>query len=199
MIGLKARISTNLPSAAEFNKQLRFGTAKGLTETAKQGPAAVVGALKGTFTLRGTWFNQNMRHGIKITPATKINLKSEVKTTADWLEPHEIGKDKTARGGSVAVPTDQVRRNKRAIIPKAQRPRGLGEKVFVLMTKHGKVLAQRLKKGKRKGLIVLYGLEKSVKIRKQSTFFEPIKKVVDRRLVKNIRDGIDFALKTARR
>ncbi len=186
------------PSAVKIVKNLNFGTAVGLTKTAKEGPAAVVGALKGTFTLRGSWFNQNMRHGIKITPARKDRLYSEVKTLADWLEPHETGKDKTARGGKVAVPTAEVRRNKRMIIPRAQRPRGLGSKAFVLQTKHGPVLAQRISRGKRKGLIVLYGLEQKVRIRKRSTFYEPIEKVVKRRLKGNIADGIQHALATMR-
>jgi len=184
------------PDMAGIMKQVNFGTAKGLTDTAKQGQAAVVGAIKGTFTTRGNWFNQNMRHGIKITPAIKDKLHSEVKTLADWLEPHEEGRDKTGRGGSVAVPTDQVRRNKRDIIPRGQRPKGLGPKAFKLMTKRGMVLAQRIHKGKRKGLIVLFGLEKTVRIKKRSTFREPIQKVVDRRLRHNIFEGIRFAMAT---
>lgn len=184
------------PDMAAIIKQVNFGTAVGLTKTAKEGQSAVVGAIKGTFTTRGTWFNQNMRHGIKITPAKKDKLQAEVKTLADWLEPHETGTDKHARGGRVAVPTDQVRRNKRLIIPRGQRPKGLAAKAFVLQTKRGPVLAQRLMKGKRKGLIVLYGLEKTVKIKKNSTFYEPLEKVVKRRLHDNIRDGIKFALAT---
>ncbi len=198
MIGFKARITQMPPPAAKIIKNIEFGTAVGLTKTAKEAQAAVVGALKGTFTLRGKWFEQNMKHGIKIKPATRDKPQAIVHTAADWLEPHETGKDKHARGGRVAVPTDQVRRNKRLIIPKGQRPRALGAKVFVLQTKRGPVLAQRLTRGKRKGLVILYGLERTVKIRKQSTFREPIEKVVKRRLVGNVRDGIDHALRTMR-
>lgn len=179
-------------------QNINFGTAMGLTKTAKEGQAAVKGALKATFTLRGSWYEASNKFGIRIKPAKRDDLSAEVRTNADWLEPHETGKDKTARGGSVAVPTDQVRRNKRAIIPRAQRPKGLTGKAFKLMTRRGPVLAQRMKSGKRKGLVILYGLEQRVKIRKQSTFYEPIKKVVDRRVVRNVRDGIDTALKTMR-
>lgn len=179
-------------------KQVNFGTATGLTKTAKEGQAAVVGALKGTFTLRGNWFQQSNKYGIKITPARKDKLQSEVKTAADWLEPHEEGRDKHAQGGRVAVPTDQVRRNKRMIIPRGQRPKGLAAKAFILQTKRGPVLAQRLVKGKRKGLIVLYGLENTVRIKKRSTFHDPIQKVVDRRLAANIKEGIMRAFATAR-
>ncbi len=187
------------PAAAKIAKQIDFGTARGLTRIAKDGQSAVLGALRGTFTLRGTWFNQNMRHGIKIKPARPTDLSSEVRTLADWLEPHETGKDKGAtKGTHVVVPTDQVRRNKRMIIPRGQRPPGLGGKAFVLQTKKGPVLAQRITRGKRKGIIILYGLERRVRIRKQSTFYEPIEKVVRRRGAATIEQSIVEAIATMR-
>jgi len=197
-MNITTRVINNLPSAEKIMKNIDFGTAKGLTKTAKQGQSAVVDALQSNFTLRGTWFNQNMRHGIKITPARKDKLQSSVHTLADWLEPHETGKDKTPRGGNLAVPTDQVRRNKRSIIPKGQRPRGLAARAFVLQTKKGPVLAQRLIKGKRKGLIILYGLEPQVKIKKRPTFRVPIEKVVKSNLKSNIAEGINDAIRTMR-
>lgn len=198
MINFKTRIVQRPPALDKVLKQFRFGTAVGLTNTAKDGQKAVVSALGSTFTLRGRWFEQNNRFGIKISPATKVNLSAAVMTRADWLEAHETGKDKTARGGQVAVPTENIRRNKRLIIPRGQRPKGLGSKAFVLQTKHGPVLAQRFQRGPRKGLVVLYGLERSVKIKRQSTFRDPIEKVVRRNLNKNVEAGIRFALATAR-
>lgn len=198
MFKLSTKIINTLPSADKLYKNVQFGTAMGLTKTAKDGQAASVDAIKGTFTVRGNWWQQNMRHGIKIKPARPTDMTAEVKTAADWLEPHETGKDKQARGGDVAVPTDQIRRNKRMIIPRGQRPRGLGAKVFKLMTKRGEVLAQRMQRGPRKGIVILYGLERSVKIRKQSTFYEPIGKAVKRNINKNIADGIAKAFSTMR-
>ncbi len=186
------------PDFAKVMRNIDFGTATGLTKTAKQGQAAVVDSLKDTFTLRGRWFEQNMRHGTKITPARKDKLQAEVKTAADWLEPHETGSDKTPRGRNLAVPTEAVRRTKRMIIPRGQRPKGLAGKAFVLETKHGPVLAQRLVRGKRKGLIILYGLEPRVKIRKRSTFYTPVERTVSRHLKENIRNGIANALRTMR-
>jgi hypothetical protein len=186
------------PPISSILKQIRFGTATGLTETAKQGQAAVIGALQGTFTIRGPWLLPSNRYGIRIKPATPSDPTAEIRTNADWLAIHEEGGDKHARGGRLAIPTDQVRRNKRLIIPRGQRPKGLGAKAFVLQTKHGPVLAQRISRGKRRGLIVLYGLEQNVHIKRQSTFFEPLKKVVARRLQTNINAGIDRALATAK-
>lgn len=193
---LSARI-TQRPDFAKTMRQIDFGTAVGLTKTAKQAQDAVVSSLRSTFTLRGNWFEQRNKFGIKITPARKDKLQAEVKTAADWLEAHEEGTDKTGQG-RLAIPTDQVRRNKRMIIPRGQRPKGLASKAFILETKKGPVLAQRLMKGKRKGLIILYGLEKTVKIKKRSTFHEPIQKVVKSNLKDNIRTGIAMAFATAK-
>lgn len=187
------------PSAEKITKNINFGIARGLTRIAKDGQSAVLGALRGAFTLRGGWFQQQNRFGIKIKPAKPNDLSSEIRTRADWIEPHETGKDKAPiKGRHVAVPTDQVRRNKRMIIPRGQRPPGLGGKAFVLQTKKGPVLAQRITRGKRKGLVVLYGLETKVRIRKRPTFAEPIEKVVKRRGERTIGESIDQALATMR-
>lgn len=200
MFNIRARI-VKRPDIPNIVKQINFGTAKGLTETAKQGQKAAIGAIKGSFTTRGTWFNPSMKHGIRITPATKTKLQAEVKTAADWLEPHETGDDKTGRDHRLGVPQDKIRpRGSTRKIRADQKVRRLlaSGKAFILKTKNGDVVAMRQGRGKRKSLVILYGLEKSVRIRKRSTFYEPIQKVVNRRLKKNIEDGIQFALRTAR-
>jgi len=196
-MNVTARI-VQMPDLRAIAKQIDFGTAKGLTDTAKAAQKASIAAIKSTFTTRGNWMEPSNRFGVRVTPARRDKLTAEVHTAADWLKPHETGEDKRARTGNVAVPTDQVRRNKRMIIPRGQRPKGLAAKAFKLQTKHGVVLAQRLKRGKRKGLIVLYGLEPSVKIKRQSTFYEPIEKAVKDNLRQNIAAGIRFALATRR-
>lgn len=197
---VKIKIVEHPPSAAEISKQMNFGTVVGLTRTALEGQEAVIGALKGSkFTLRGTWFEKQNRFGIKTKRATVTDMTAEIMTRADWLLKHETGSDKAAtKGVHVVVPTDQVRRNKRSIIPRNQRPPGLGGKAFVLQTKKGPVLAQRITRGKRKGLVVLYGLEKKVRIKKHSTFYEPIDKVVRRRGLKNIEEGIRQAFASSK-
>ena len=200
MIGLKVIQTLKPPGWASIVKQLEFGTAVGLTKTAKDAQQGVVSALQGTFTLRGNWWQQSNKFGIKIKPATKTDLSSEVRTLADWLEIHETGGDKTARGGRVAVPTDNVRRNKRMIIPRAQRPAQLrGKNTFVEKTKSGEtVLFKRVGRGKSQKIVALYILEPKVRIRKQSTFYEPIQRIVAANLDRNIKAGIQKALATAR-
>lgn len=187
------------PPIEKILKNIDFGTATGLTKTAQDGQKAVRGALKGTFTMRTNWDQPAGRFGIRIKTAKRDDLSAEVRTQADWLIPHETGEDKKARGGRVAVPTENVRRNKRMIIPKAQRPAALrGKRTFVVKTRRGDVIFQRKYKGKRSRIEAIYGLERSVKIKKQSTFNEPITKVVNRRLLANIETGIHKALSTMR-
>lgn len=194
---LKARL-TQMPDLREISKQIDFGTALGLTNTAKEGQKAVMKALGDTFTLRGGWFNQSNKYGIRIKMARRDDLAAEVRTAAEWLALHETGGDKTPRSGrSIAVPTDEVRRNKRLIIAKSQRPAALrGKNTFVLNTKNGRVLFQRKGKGKKSRIVALYNLEPRVKIKKQSTFYEPIQQVVRTRLKENIRLGIHKAFAT---
>lgn len=189
------------PSAAKIDKNLRFGIAKGLTDTAKEGQRAVLGALKGTFTIRGGWSNPSNRFGIKIKPAKRDDLSAEVRTRADWLELHEKGGTKRGRGGGrIAVPTENVRRTKRDIISRANRPGGLRNKrTFVIKTKRGDVLYQRKYKGKRSHIVALYNLEPRVQIKKRSTFFEPVSKVVRRRVERNVVAGMRHAIATMRK
>lgn len=187
------------PDFAEITKQINFGTALGLTNTAKEGQKAVMKSLGDTFTLRGQWFQQSNKFGIRIKMAKRDDLSAEIKTAADWLEIHEKGGIKTGRGGhDLAIPTADVRRNKRDIIARANRPRALREKkgIFILQTKNGRVLFQRKGKGKNSKIIALYNLEPKATIKKQSTFYEPIQEVVKTRLKDNIRNGIAKAFAT---
>jgi len=201
MIGLKIIQTLKPPSWQNIVKQLEFGTAGGLTKTAKDAQQGVVSALQGTFTLRGNWWNQSNKFGIKVKPATKNDLSSEVRTAADWLELHETGGDKTGRsGGRITVPTDNVRRNKRLIIPRAQRPQALkGKNSFIATNTRGEtILYRRVGRGKNQKIVALYILEKKVRIRKQSTFYAPIEAIVKRNLDTNRRAGIQKALATAK-
>jgi len=196
---IKGRIIKMPPSVDRCKKNIKFGEVVGLTRTAQKAKDAVVADLKSTFTLRGSWWMQSNRFGIKAIPATKAKPQSAVVTRADWLELHETGGDKKGRGGHrIAVPSKEVRRNKRQIIQKGQRPRNL-KNSFVFQGKYGPVLARRLKGGPRKGEVdILYGLEDSEPIKKESTFYEPIKDTVQKHLKEEISKGIDYAFRTSK-
>lgn len=196
-IGL--RLVKRPPAVEKIIKNLNYGTAVGLTKTAKEGQAAVVASLGSTFTLRGNWWQQSNKFGIKIKPATREDLQAEVRTQADWLEIHEQGGTKTARGGRLAIPTENVRRNKRQIIARANRPSALrGKRTFIIKTSKGDVLYQRKYYGKRSVIVPLYNLEPRARIKKQSTFFDPIERIVKKNLHRNIEMEVRKALATMR-
>lgn len=109
---------------------------------------------------------------------------------------HEKGGTKLPKGTSVAVPTWQVRpKGSTKILRGPMRPRALlaSDKAFILDTPKGKVIARL--KGK-KNLEILYGLEPRVEIKKRSTFYEPLNKLVKSRAKANIAAGIRYAFAT---
>lgn len=180
----------------DVGKQVTFALAASLTAVAKEGQGEVIKDLQGTFTLRGQWFKPSNRFGIRVTPARKTQLWSEVKTAADWLALHETGGTKTPDGRHVAIPTSLVRRTKRQVIARAQRPRNL-KRAFVVQGQSGPVLVQRKTK-KAYPIVPLYGLERSAKVRKQSTVFEPTFLVVNRRFGEIFYRQLKRALETAK-
>lgn len=204
MIPISMKLIKAPPSAAEIFKQMNFGTAKGLTDTAKQGQRAVVDALKdGRFTLRSNWFEQSNRMGIRITPATKTSLQASVQTMADWLEKHEKGGDFGGKSGHrLSVPLFKLRpRGSTKKIPSAMKVKALlaSGKAFILNTPKGDVVVLPKGKGASSRLDFLYGLEPKVRVRRQSMFYDPINNVVKRNLDKNIEAGIAYAFKTMRK
>lgn len=196
---LKTRITQVPWTAAKVMKNINFGLARGLTKTAKEGQSAVVSALRGSFTLRGTWFQQSNKFGIKVKPAKPNDLSAEVRTMADWLEPHETGKDKQGGSHRIAIPQWAIRpRGSSMRITSAKKARRLlaTGKAFLLKTHRGEVIAMQKGRGDNERLVVLYGLERRVRIKKRSTFYEPLEKLVSRNGAKNINASITDALNT---
>jgi hypothetical protein len=119
--GAKAKLANTV-------KQTTFAASQALNLDGA--PAAQRTLLKGyedRFTLRQPQFFKI--HGARITRSTKANLVAEVGTTdkAKFLGKHVAGGEfGPADGkGKIAIPTDNVRRNKRDLIPGSQRPRAL--------------------------------------------------------------------------
>ncbi|HYY96832.1 MAG TPA: hypothetical protein VE713_20170 [Pyrinomonadaceae bacterium] len=180
--------------------QMTFALAATLTGVAKEAQAASIKEIEHDFTVRNTWDQPSNAMGIKALPATKEDLSSAVATRADWLIPHEEGTDKTPlrAGGQLAIPTAAVRRTKRDIIQRSQRPRALGSKAFVLKTRNGPVIARWQGRGKNRKLVVLYRLRPRARIRKQSTVVVPTVKVFEKRFNPVFEEQLRKALATAR-
>lgn len=79
---------------------VRFVTAKTLTQTAQMAQTEIKKHLHETFVLR----KSNFEKSIKIRPATKQNLESKVYTMAGFAALHQTGGKQTALSGRLAVP-----------------------------------------------------------------------------------------------
>lgn len=142
-----------------------FATALALTRAAQAGQQAVRDHMADAFILR----NQFTQNQVRIAPATKKDLESAVYLThkADYMALHETGGVKEPhRSSSVAVPTESVRRNKRGIIQRSNRPRPLRNqrRVFVVDFKNGNRAIARRQGKKRWPISILYWLADEARI-----------------------------------
>jgi hypothetical protein len=181
-------------------KSMRFGVANALTQTAKQAQAGVQGQLRGTFTLRGKWFEQGNRFGIKVKPATPANLTAKVSTLADWLTKQEEGGTQTPFRNFFAIPTENVRpKGSTKIIRGALKPARLKNSFVVKSKKAGvSLLVQRFGRGRKKQTRIMYILVPRIHVKAVQVFYDPIEKVVRRRLNSNLQKYVQEALNTIR-
>jgi hypothetical protein len=91
MIKTGIRLIKSPPSADKLGKQLDYGTAVGMTKTAKQGQVAVQSATRSGFTTRGSWLAQQNKFGIRVKSATPKDLTAAIQTNADWLQKQKEG------------------------------------------------------------------------------------------------------------
>ena len=182
-----------------MHKQIRFATAVALTKTAQQAQAASIDSIAKTFSIRNNWSQPGNKFGIRIKPAKKDNLEAQVTTFANWLKLHEEESTKLPSKKFIAIPTVNVRRNKKDIITKGNRPNALrGKNTFVIDTKNGPVIFQRKGKGKREKLIALYILKPKAHIKKQSTFYEPIGRIARANFDRNFTEAVKNAFATTK-
>lgn len=184
----------------DIKKQLRYGTAIGLTKSAQEGQTAVIGAMKKEFILRTNWWEKNRKYGIKIQPAKPQNLESQIRTAAPWLEIHaEGGQKKPTSRKALTVPTALVREPRTLTkIPRKHRQTLKKKGSFVLKVGPSVAFLALRKhfKKKKSELQLFYFLADEVKIEKRPFWKEPIEKGLERRLAKNIAEGIQTAFRT---
>lgn len=180
--------------------ELRFGVAKGLTDLAGKARDEVVWDLPNRFTLRTAWWRPGSRYGFNIQKATKQSLEASIYTRAPWMQLQEEGGTKVVSGKRIAVPTAQVRRTKRSLIPQSQKPANLGNKAFKVTTKSGNtMLATRVGKGKRSELKMLYSLVPRAQVPPRLHFHRTVTEFVNKHGAQYLLRGIEYALKTAKR
>lgn len=178
---------------------LRFGVAKGLTSLANGIRDKVKQELPQRFTLRTSWWSRGP-YAIKTQMANKQTLTASVFTDAPWMEMQEEGGTKIpTKSKRLAIPMEAVKRTKRDLVSKNQKPRALA-KAFIIHTKSGHdFMAVRIGRGKRSVMKLMWLLEKKATIKKRFGFHETAQKVIDRVGLTHINEGIKYALETSKR
>lgn len=174
-------------------KQLPFALSKAINSTADKIREATLKGASEVLTLRGTWWKPRTKFGFNVKPSTKRNLIAEIYTKADWLAQHEDGGIKTAKG-MIAIPTIDVKRNKKDIITKGNRPRAV-KGAFKVTSKNGNEFIAKRVRGK---LVILYWLEKQAKIEGVYKFHDIAKQTFDANMSKDLEEGIEYAMRTAK-
>lgn len=186
-------VTGDVAALTSLPRQLNYAAAVTLTRVAKEGQAASLRAIRGAFTTRNDWYLPSNRFGVKVRPATKDDLETEVGTRAHWLALHETGGVRKPRGRYLAIPTAETRRANNQSVPRSRRPRK-SRRTFVAETRSGPVLFER----RGRSVQALYNLEPRARIRKRPVVVEPVTKVVDRRFGAIFDRALDEALETAK-
>lgn len=197
---MKLRFTLTNPNIFDkIEKNVEFGYVRGLTRTAQKAQEDVTERIRGKFTVRNRWIEKGNKYGIKIQPAKRDELEASVWTRADWLVKHEEGGTKEpTKSKNLVIPTENVKRNKRDIIKKSQRPRNLKRSFVVKMDNGQQLMMERFGKGKRSSTRVLYVLEPKARIQKQGTFLAAAEKSATQHRDEIIAKSINDALRTMR-
>ncbi|MDA9818216.1 hypothetical protein N9C35_04165 [Flavobacteriaceae bacterium] len=156
------------------SRQIPFIAAKSLTNVAQKSQAEVKKHIRDEFHIRKK--SGGFESSIRIKPANKKNLTSQVYTMAAFASLQQTGGKKKARDGRLAIPVygniKDVKRRATKNSPSAY----LAGDAFKMRTKSGKeVIAQR----KRGGLKILYFLRKEADIEKRFDMVEVTTKAVN--------------------
>ena len=155
------------------SRQIPFIVAKSLTNVAQKSQMEVKKHIREEFHIRKK--SGGFESSIRIKPANKKNLTSQVYTMAAFASLQQTGGKKKARNCRLAIPIyDNIKDVKRKTAKNSPSAYLAGD-AFKMRTKSGKeVIAQR----KRGGLKILYFLRKEADIDKRFNMIEVTEKTV---------------------
>ena len=156
------------------SRQIPFIAAKSLTNVAQKSQTEVKKHIRDEFHIRKK--SGGFESSIRIKPANKKNLTSQVYTMAAFASLQQTGGKKKARDGRLAIPIynniKDIKRKTAKNSPSAY----LAGDAFKMRTKSGKeVIAQR----KRGGLKILYFLRKEADVEKRFDMIEVTTRAVN--------------------
>ena len=206
MTSINIDLKSELPKAIAWSdalaKQLPFATSQALNDMGYQVRDASRLQMPTRFTIRRPWVVNQVD---VLERASKANLSVTIgpKPTAPFLDLQELGGVKLPHGNFVAIPTSLVRRTKTQLVSKADKPRQLGDKVFVeqyhghywLALKGGKGAQQR---GSNRNLRFLYLLAPKVDVKPRLGLHDIGLPIVQRDFQSAIAQRLEAALATAR-
>lgn len=210
MIDFKLNVKGNF-SAAAVMKQINYGTAVGLTKTAKEAQAAVVDAVKSDLTYRNNWLPQSNKFGIRVKTAKPNDLTADVHSNAGWLIKQKIGGQIDADTSNrrvfhyeyegetyIARPTNVLRPvGSTKVLIKKLWPENLKNK-YVIRTKKGTLLLMVRFGPGREGSVAMYILDKDISIKPKDEFYAPAQKVIKEQLADNVHREVQYALDNIR-
>ncbi len=179
---------------AVAKKQLPFAYSLSLNRASEKARDKFVSdTLPSAFTLRTGWWKPRNRWGFNIKPSTKHTLVTSIYTKAPWMEDHEKGGIRTPKKKSFAVPHANVKRSKRGLISRSNKPAGMKNK-FVKEVNGQPLLFRRLKKSIR----LMYNLVPSARIRPALKFKDTISKEVNRIYQDEFNKAFNEAMRSAK-
>ena len=171
-----AIISIDLDGKNQFlakSKQIPFVTAKSLTEIAKKSQDEVRKHIREEFHIRKK--KSGFESSIRIKPATKKNLESQVYSMAAFASLQQTGGKKKARDGRLAIPIyNNIKDVKRKTTKNSPSGYLSGDAFKIKMSSGQEAIAQR----KRGSLKILYFLRKEADIHKRFNMIEVTEKTV---------------------
>lgn len=177
-------------------QQLAFGISGALNDVGYIIRNEVRGSLEQKFTLRNNWVKQ----GISVSPSTKQNLSVRVYSRDLFMGLQEFGGSKNPLKQYLAIPTSLVRRTKRELIRKSDRPKALGERLEVLELFGHKWLALKRTRVVRSGskLRLMYLLIPRASIKARLGLVETAQRVLQREFGPALSRRVQRAIATAR-
>lgn len=188
-LNLEDTATKNLSQVAK--NQLPFVIAKSLTNTAQESQKEVRKHIREEFHIRKK--SGGFESSIRIKPATKKNLTSEVYTMASFAALQQTGGTKKARDGRLAIPIykniNEVKRRAQKNSPSAY----LAGDAFKMKTTSGKEVIAKRNRGR---LQILYFLRKEADVEKRFEMVEKTVSVVKSQFPMMFKKNLQDALRT---